>query len=385
MTDKRSETSLPIHLFLIEVSGMDARLIGLSLERHMKGRVQLTNDLTHAQAALIDFDRRGAEQALQRLPPGMQLGVVGYALNPKEFTNKFAGIPIIGKPLNLENLWAALTRAINEPPTPSSSAAPDTPPPSALETPKTLGDSIDTEEGIELCGVFDDLPVTRTENLPEKLFFDPDDYLVGQLFRAVVKSQASQRPLAVAGLYRLIRVVLKPVPQCVTAFRETRLRPISMTQLPPATTRIVYDPGSQDLTGTEIAFATEDILWNVAAWAARGRLPLGSDPYRQVCLKSWPNFTRTFVPPHALRIAALWVRGYASPIDIASKLAIPQRYVFSFYTAAHFAGLLLYEPLALAAKTSQPDLQTPPPPVHAPPVKRPSLLGPDFENTPNAV
>lgn len=129
MTDKRSETSLPIHLFLIEVSGMDARLIGLSLERHMKGRVQLTNDLTHAQAALIDFDRRGAEQALQRLPPGMQLGVVGYALNPKEFTNKFAGIPIIGKPLNLENLWAALTRAINEPPTPSSSAAPDTPRP----------------------------------------------------------------------------------------------------------------------------------------------------------------------------------------------------------------------------------------------------------------
>lgn len=382
MTATPSETPLPIQLFLIEVSGMDARLIALSLERHMKGRVTLTDNMADAHAVLIDCDRRGAEQALQHFPANHSLGIVGYALNPKEFNNKYPGVPIIGKPLNLENLWAALTRAVNEPIFTPEPTAPDTSA-AAVEMPKTLGDGIETEEGIELCGVFDDLPITRTTQLPEKLFFDPDDYLIGQLFRAVVKSQASQRPLAVAGLYRPIRVVLKPVPQCLTAFRETRLRPISMTQLPAATTHIVYDPGTQDSAGTEIALATEYMLWNVAAWAARGRLPLGTDPYRAVRLKAWPNFTRTFVTPHALRISALWVRDYASPIDIASKLAIPQRYVFSFYTAAHFAGLLLYEPLS--AKTSPPSPPPPPAPAAAARAKRPSLLARILKKLLNAV
>ena len=382
MTLMRSETPSPIRLFLIEVSSMDARLIGLSLERHMKGRVVLTDNIANAQTVLIDCDRRGAEQAMHRLPPQNNLGIVGYALNPQEFNSKFPGMPIIGKPLNLENLWAALTRSINEPTQQPEPPTPTSITPPTVEAPKTLGDSIETDDGTELCGIFDDLPTTRTAQLPEKLFFDPDDYLIGQLFRAVVKSQASQRPLAVAGLYRLIRVVLKPVPLCLTTFRETRLRPISMTQLPLATTHIIHDPGSQDPSGTEIAIATEDMLWNVAAWAARGRLPLGTDPYRSVRLKAWPNFTRTFVPPHALRIAALWVRGYASPIDIAGKLAIPQRYVFSFYTAAHFAGLMLYEPLS--AKTSQSNLPTPAPAV-TPPVKRPSLLSRILKKLLNAV
>ncbi|MBL8398287.1 MAG: hypothetical protein JNL84_09125 [Candidatus Accumulibacter sp.] len=383
MMPERVETASPIHLFLIEVSGMDARLIGMSLERHMKGRVVLTNDLLHAHAVLIDCDRRGAEQAVLRLPPRKDLGIVGYALNPPEFSTRFPGMPVIAKPLNLESLWAALTQAIGNPIRPSPPPAPvAVTAPIAEEATKTLGDNIETDDGVELCGAFEDLPTTRPSRLPDKLFFDPDDYLVGQLFRAVVKSQASQRPLAVAGLYRLIRVVLKPVPLCLTAFRETRLRPISMTQLPLATTRIVHDPGTQDPPGTELAWATEDMLWNVAAWAARGRLPVGTDPYRPVRLKAWPNFTRVFVPPHALRIAALWVRGYASPIDIATRLGIPQRYVFSFYTAAQFAGLINFEPLSLAANRPAPPPATP---VVAPSAKRPSLLARILKKLINAV
>lgn len=89
MTLMRSETPSPIRLFLIEVSSMDARLISLSLERHMKGRVVLTDNIANAQTVLIDCDRRGAEQAMHRLPPQNNLGIVGYALNPQEFNSNF--------------------------------------------------------------------------------------------------------------------------------------------------------------------------------------------------------------------------------------------------------------------------------------------------------
>jgi len=363
---------------------MDARLIGMSLDRHMKGKVTLTSDLAHAHAVLIDCDRRGAEQAILRLPPQKGLGIVGYALNPQEFNSRFPGMPFVAKPLNLESLWTALTQAIGNPiPSPSPAPAPPVAKAAVAEgATKTLGDNIETDDGVELCGALEDLPTTRPSRLPEKFFFDPDDYLIGQLFRAVVKSQASQRPLAVAGLYRLIRVVLQPAPLCLTAFRETRLRPISMTQLPLATTRIVHDPGPQDSPDAESAWATEDMLWNVAAWAARGRLPSGTDPYRPVRLKAWPNFTRIFVPPHALRIAALWVRGYVSPVGIATKLAIPQRYVFSFYTAAHFAGLINFEPLTVATERPSPP---PAPPIASHSTKRPSLLARILKKLINAV
>ena len=41
-----------------------------------------------------------------------------------------------------------------------------------------------------------------------------------------------------------------------------------------------------------------------------------------------------------MRIAALWTRTWASPVDIAARLGIAQRYVFSVYASARFAGLL---------------------------------------------
>lgn len=383
MSQNRSDAAAPISLLLLEVGSMDARLIGLSLERHMRNKVCLTDNMAKAQVVLVDCDRQGAELALRRIPPQQRLGVVGYALNPRECGTKFPTIDILGKPLNLDGLPAALSRAMASPASiPLLPAQPAGAGPLVAEKTKSLGDSIDTDDGAELCGSLEDLPLAPNSQVPDKFFFDPEDYLIGQLFRAVVKSQASGRPLAVAGLHRLIRVSVAPVPLCLTAFRETRLRPISMTQLPLATTRLVLDPGPDD-PSAEVAFASEDLLWNVAVWAARGRLPKDTDPYRVVRLKAWPNFTRVFVPPHALRIAALWVRAFASPVDIASRLAIPQRYVFSFYTAAQFAGLLEHD-LGAAKKTS-PTASAPPPPPPPQQGRRRSLLGRILRKLLNAV
>lgn len=81
------------------------------------------------------------------------------------------------------------------------------------------------------------------------------------------------------------------------------------------------------------------LLWKLAVWTARGRLPEGADPVARYYLRCWPNFTRLMVIPHAVRIAALGVREPMSLIFIADALEIAPADVFSFYYSAMAIGL----------------------------------------------
>ena len=52
-------------LYLLHVGSMDARLIGLSIERHWKHQVRLASALNEAEVVLIDCDRPGIESAIE--------------------------------------------------------------------------------------------------------------------------------------------------------------------------------------------------------------------------------------------------------------------------------------------------------------------------------
>ncbi|PPD46387.1 MAG: hypothetical protein CTY16_09045 [Methylobacter sp.] len=80
-------------------------------------------------------------------------------------------------------------------------------------------------------------------------------------------------------------------------------------------------------------------LWKVACWASKGRYPATIDIKKPVYLKSWPNFTRLLVTPHALRIAALLVQGPRTLPNIAEVLNIKPQYVFVFISAACSLGI----------------------------------------------
>lgn len=352
------QDKLPIALFLLEVSHLDARLLELCLSRSTAHRIRLVADMASAEVVLIDCDRPKAEGAVRLALSEPRLGIIGYASTPRERHTQFPDLLILGKPFKIDQLTQALTLVSalkrNVSPAPavkppaSATKGPSTAQPRPERTSRTrayeeshgaFGDSVWGDEN-DLCGNLPDLPPTRPAHLPEKLFFNPDNYLIGALRNAVQKSRASGEALAILGLSRLIRVHSLPERVCLSSFSGTRLRPASMTQLPSGTVKILADPGPQQDVGREVRYTHEDLLWNVAVWGARGRLPKGCDPYQPVRLRVWPDFAHCFSPPHALRIAALWVEKNASPIDIATELHIPQRYVFTFYTAAYFAGLL---------------------------------------------
>ena len=89
-------------LHLLHVGSMDARLIGLSVERHWKHAVRLASDLESARVVLIDCDRPGVDAAFEKLAPHPRIGVVCYAFHPKDHALRFPNRVILGKPLNLE-------------------------------------------------------------------------------------------------------------------------------------------------------------------------------------------------------------------------------------------------------------------------------------------
>ena len=107
-------------LYLLHVGSMDARLIGLSTERHWKHQVKLASALNQAEVVLVDCDRPGIEAAVEQLASRPRTGVVYYAFHPKDHAQRFPNRLILGKPLNLEaspsrpstcSTWAAWTRA----------------------------------------------------------------------------------------------------------------------------------------------------------------------------------------------------------------------------------------------------------------------------------
>jgi hypothetical protein len=81
------------------------------------------------------------------------------------------------------------------------------------------------------------------------------------------------------------------------------------------------------------------LLWKLALWASRGRVPVGTDLEWPVFLKHWPNLTRLLEPPHATRIASLWAHQHFSLASSAATLGIPQRYVFAFFSGCAALGL----------------------------------------------
>ena len=81
-------------------------------------------------------------------------------------------------------------------------------------------------------------------------------------------------------------------------------------------------------------------IWKLAVWTSKGRYPQVIDIKRPIFLKRWPNFTRTLITPHALRITALLVDGPRTMLNISEVLNVKPQYVFVFISGAYALGLV---------------------------------------------
>jgi hypothetical protein len=166
-----------------------------------------------------------------------------------------------------------------------------------------------------------------------KIFYNPAHYLQGHLQQALNLAVRHNRNVAIEGPWPAMALLIDEHKIRVAA-KERHLR--SHCTLPDATLTVnlrQFD-GSSKLDNDSQTYSLPTLFWKVALWASRGRLPEGTSLSQPIYLRHWPNFTRLDVTPFALAIAALWAEQPHSLIDTASRLQIPQRYVFAFYSAA---------------------------------------------------
>lgn len=200
------------------------------------------------------------------------------------------------------------------------------------------------------CGNTPDCDVTDPVQL-EKAYYDPHRYLQGRFHNALIKTQAVGGARITSGWGEVI--ILLESSQVMLKLSDRQLRPLCVVPLAEANADVsALAPQEAETLRSHVSYSDswqplKPLLWKVALWTSRGRIPLGVPLDRPVCLKHWPNFTRLLPTPHAIRIAALWAAQPCSLMGTVSALQIPQRYVFAFFSAAQSSGLVELEQITV--------------------------------------
>lgn len=102
----------------------------------------------------------------------------------------------------------------------------------------------------------------------------------------------------------------------------------------------IMGPNHQRMPSKEsIGRNIDELMWQTAFYASKGRLMEGCYRDDVVELTYWPNLTRLPLTPNTARIAALLNR-HPTSVTLASRLLkVDMSEMFQFYSAARCAGL----------------------------------------------
>jgi len=87
------------------------------------------------------------------------------------------------------------------------------------------------------------------------------------------------------------------------------------------------------------------LIWKLAIQASQGRIPEGTDISRRMFLTKLPNMSRLKFQTNALKISTLWAEKPCTLSMTTQHLNIPQREVFTFFSAAKTLDLIEYSNL----------------------------------------
>jgi hypothetical protein len=250
-------------------------------------------------------------------------------------------------------LAAKTTSAEAKPKSPAPAAAvasavvspvPAPEPIAAYQVSLTSSDAHDLE-GRDYCGSAEDVPdeLLHTADClrPDQaiqLYFDPDTRLLGLLRLAGKLAKTSQQVTHIRGLQRPLLIIPDTPMLVVSPIADHALRPLCNTSLFAETVGLgTPSPRQPD----DFVYTFDELLWKVALWTSRGRLPRGSDPHQPVRLTGTPDFSRLTATPFAEAICQLWTQDQTlSPVATAARLRIAQRYVFALYSALRLLELV---------------------------------------------
>lgn len=210
----------------------------------------------------------------------------------------------------------------------------------------------------EYCGTARDVDLSDKHER-SKIFYNPEGSLQGVLEtawrQAMAKDNAVILAIKIDEIWESI-TLLSGIDKVVTTMDDKQLCYLCTSPLYCVATRLLYPNASktreleQQALVSSHSGAMESFFWKIALWTAHGRLPEDTKVMQPVRLKRWPNFTRLVVTPGALSMAAL-LNDKAMPLALLAKvMGLPQRYIFSFYSAARSLKLIVTE-----SANAQPD------------------------------
>lgn len=186
-------------------------------------------------------------------------------------------------------------------------------------------------------------PVDFTNNKKDT-FYSPDAYLQGYVQKLIREAKTSQICFRVRCFDKQYIIIDGPNRCVYTNFSDQEIKKLGNYSRGEVVTEKVevnrqFIDDLQRLGQGMRKLSDNALIWALALHTAHNRVPQGTDPEQFVFLYQWPNLTRFVQTPHAMRISSFLAKQPRSLSAIAKSLNIPQRDVFSFYSAAHAIGI----------------------------------------------
>ncbi|MFW5426654.1 MAG: hypothetical protein ACKE8R_05335 [Methylophagaceae bacterium] len=182
------------------------------------------------------------------------------------------------------------------------------------------------------------------------IYFDPKRYYLGHVQEAIMLAKDKNCSIKLTGLSHTL--FISPNSDSVyIELSDAKLRYYGITTLYKQDTKSRYrtrfsydfikDEDVEELCNKQPNYKQnlQSFLWKLSLWTSRGRLPLGVPLDAPVHIQAWPNFTRLVEIPNAMQIVARWLPKPKSIINMAENFSVPQRILFSFFTATYMIGL----------------------------------------------
>ncbi len=209
-----------------------------------------------------------------------------------------------------------------------------------------ISDDTDDESGFLIPDEVYTDPARRAQ-----VFFNPSQTLLGLCKLASKQAQTANSVARIDGFVKPC-YVYPDTKHLFTEMRWRYLKSISMMDLaasPVKLSLISADSIPAVSSKDPRIHNAEEMIWSIATWSSRGRVPTGTPLDHPVHLRHWPNLTRLSEIPGAMQMSALWIKQPTSLLDTAVFLGIPYRHVFSFYVACQTLGLVHIEVTAQPA------------------------------------
>jgi hypothetical protein len=319
---------------LMEMDDRTRQSIALVLSHRGDGAIVLS-DVESADIAVLDLDHENAPQAFRTIQARRPaLLAIGLTARPGLV---HADIEILSKPISAGRLLEAIQKQ------------------GGIEMPAA---KIRAAGAAAALGARTETSRRRPENTAvlahDKKYFDPSAYLLGTLMDAAAEAQ-TRGAVAVISFYGDRVILADPRSGVIrTNLSSSQARGFALSSIEGGASddasatvglqrpRIEYVARAEAdarYAGKTYSVPQEMFMWSLGAMTSRGRLAASCRADERVYLRRWPNLTRISHTANEMRIVAYWVRQAISPQEMVAALGVPEREVFSVYTAACAAGL----------------------------------------------